>query len=145
MGVIHCWRKGLHLSCFRYPGFPSIWKQIEHNRDRLKRTYIEEKREGSLESEQKWTWEGGVLACVYVRFFKKNLRFSKWPFILILQFFLLTIMTVWNVKQTVMKDYNIQSCQSMACDYFRQPHNLSNVGSVKKNYLQPLVIGWISM
>ena len=145
MGVIHCWRKGLHLSCFRCPGFASIWKQIEHNRDHSKSTFIEEKREGSLKSEQNWTWGGGVLACVYVRFLKKMLRFSKWPFILILQFFLLTIMTVWNVKQTVMKDYNIQSCQSMACDHFRQPHNLSNVGSVKNNYLQPLLIGWISM
>ena len=145
MGVIHCWRKGLHLSCFRYPGFPSIWKQIEHNRDHLKRTYIEEKREGSLEANKnEHGKEGSWHVCTFV-FLKKILRFSKWPFILILQFFLLTIMTVWNVKQTVMKDYNIQSCQSMACDHFRQPHNLSNVGSVKNNYLQPLLIGWISM
>ena len=65
--------------------------------------------------------EGGPSMCV-VRFLKKNLlRFSKWSFIVILQFFLLIIMTVWNIKQTIMKDYNIQSCQWMACDRFRQP------------------------
>ena len=51
-------------------------------------------------------------------FLKKMLRFSKWSFIVILQFFLLIIMVVWN---TIMKDYNIQSCQWMACDHFRQP------------------------
>ena len=50
-----------------------------------------------------------------------NLRFSKWNFIVILQFFLLIIMAVWNIKQTIMKDYNIQSCQWMAYDRFRQP------------------------
>ena len=52
---------------------------------------------------------------------KKMLRFSKWIFIVIIQFFLLIIMAVWNIKQTIMKDYNIQSCQWMACDRFRQP------------------------
>ena len=26
-----------------------------------------------------------------------------------------------SFKQTIMKDYNIQSCQWMACDRFRQP------------------------
>ena len=65
--------------------------------------------------------ERGVQSCVYVRFFKKMLRFSKWSFIVILQFFLLIIMAVWNIKQTIMKDYNIQSCQWMVCDRFRQP------------------------
>ena len=39
----------------------------------------------------------------------------------ILQFSLLIIMAVWNNKQTIMKDYNIQPCQWMACDHFRQP------------------------
>ena len=46
------------------------------------------------------------------------LRFSKWSFMVILQFFLLIIMTVWNIKQTIMKDYNIQSCQWMASNRF---------------------------
>ena len=46
------------------------------------------------------------------------LRFSKWRFIVILQFFLLIIRAVWNIKQTIMKDYNIQFCQWMACDRF---------------------------
>ena len=35
----------------------------------------------SLKSEQKWTGGGGILACVYVRFSKKIIRFSKWSFI----------------------------------------------------------------
>ena len=43
-------------------------------------------------------------------FLKKMLRFSKWSFIVILQFFLLIIMTVWNIKKSIMKDDNIQSC-----------------------------------
>ena len=46
------------------------------------------------------------LAFVYVRF-KKMVRFSKWSFIVILPFFLLIIMAVLNIKQTIMKDYNI--------------------------------------
>ena len=53
-------------------------------------------------------------------FMKKILRFSKWIFKVILQFFLLIIMAVWNIKQTIMKDYNVQSCQWMTCDRFRQ-------------------------
>ena len=76
---------------------------------------------GSFKSEQNETWGGKVLSCVYVRFLKKKmLRFSKWSFIFILQFFLLIIMAVWNVKQTIMKNCNIQSCQLMTCDRFRQ-------------------------
>ena len=77
---------------------------------------------GSLKSKQKRSGGGGILACVYVPFFKKKmLRFSKWSFIVILQFFLLVIIAGWNIRQTIMKDYNIQSCQWMACDRFRQP------------------------
>ena len=41
------------------------------------------------------------------------LRFSKWSFLVILQFFLLIIMTVWNIKQTIVKNCNIQSCQRL--------------------------------
>ena len=63
----------------------------------------------------------GPSMCVRSLFKKEIPRFSKWSFIVILQFFLLTIMAVWNIKQTIMKDYNIQSCQWMACDRFRQP------------------------
>ena len=59
--------------------------------------------------------------CARRLFLKKLMRFSKWFFIAILQFVLLIIMAVWNIKQTIMKDYNIQSCQWMACDRFRQP------------------------
>ena len=55
------------------------------------------------------------------KIFKKMLKFSKGSFIVILQFFLLIIMAVWSFKQTIMKDYNIQSCQWMRCDRFRQP------------------------
>ena len=56
-----------------------------------------------------------VLACVRSLFLKQMLTFSKLSFIVILQFFLLIIMAVWNIKQTIMKNYNIQSCQWMAC------------------------------
>ena len=35
-------------------------------------------------------------------------------------------MAVWNIKQTIMKDYDIQSCQWMACDRFRQLGLLEN-------------------
>ena len=62
----------------------------------------------------------GVLACVYVRFLK-NAEIFKMKFIVVLQFFLLIIIAAWNINQTIMKDYNIQSCQWEACDRFRQP------------------------
>ena len=55
------------------------------------------------------------------------LRFSKWSFAVILQFFLLIIMAVRNIEQTIMKDYNVQSCQWMACDHF--PHALFTLHS----------------
>ena len=91
-------------------------------RGHSKSTFVEEGMgEGSLKSEQKRTGGRGVLTCVYVRFKKNMLRFSKWSFIAIFQFFLLIIMPIWNIKQTIMKDYNIQSYQWMACDRFRGP------------------------
>ena len=63
------------------------------------------------------------------------LRFSKWSFIVILQFFLLIIMVAWNIKQTIMKDYNVQSCQWMAYDRIRRPtQDHHNVGYVKNIY-----------
>ena len=49
----------------------------------------------------------GVLACVYVRFFRKNAEIFEVKFIVILQFFLLILMTVWNTKKSIMKDDNI--------------------------------------
>ena len=52
----------------------------------------------------------GPSMCLCSRFFKKRLRFPKWSFIVILHFFLLIIIAVSNIKQTIMKDYNIQSC-----------------------------------
>ena len=60
------------------------------------------------------------------------LRFSKWSFIVTIKFFLLIIMAVRNVKQTIMKDYNIQFCQWMTCDCFCQPTRDHNVDYVKK-------------
>ena len=74
-----------------------------------------------IEKQTKMNMGRGPSMCVHSLFLKKMLRFSKWSFIDILQFFLLIIMAVWNIKQTIMKDYNIQSCQWMACDRFRQP------------------------
>ena len=70
---------------------------------------------GSLKSEQKQIREAGSQHESTFAFLK------KWSFIVILQFFLLIVMAVWNIKQTIMKDYNVQSCQWMACDRFRQP------------------------
>ena len=75
-------------------------------RGHLKSTFVEEGRVGkgkSLKSEQKQTGVGGP--SIHVRFFlKKMLRSSKWSFKVILQFFLLIIMAVWNITQTIMKD-----------------------------------------
>ena len=52
--------------------------------------------------------EGGprIFVCLIQ---KKMLRFSNWSVIVILQFFSLIIIAVWNIKQTIMKDYNVQS------------------------------------
>ena len=60
--------------------------------------FVQEGR-GSLKIEQKLTGGGRgereVLACLYIRgFLKKMLRFSKWSFIVILQFFLLITIAV---------------------------------------------------
>ena len=75
----------------------------------------------SLKANKNEQGEGGGLACVYVRFFSKKMLRSKSSFLIILQFFLLIIMAVWNIKLNIMKDYIIQSCQWMACNRFRQP------------------------
>ena len=77
--------------------------------------------EGSLKSEQKRTRGGGSKDECTFTFLKNILRFSKWGFIVILQFFLLIIVAVKNIKQTIIKDYNTQSCQWMARDRFCQP------------------------
>ena len=72
----------------------------------------------------------GVLACVYVRFLK-NAEIFKMKFIVVLQFFLLIIIAAWNINQTIMKDYNIQSCQWEAVIAFASPQKITNVGYVK--------------
>ena len=87
-------------------------------RGHSKSAFVEEGRREVIEKRTTTNrWRG-----MYVRslFLKKMLRFSKWSFIFILQFFPLIIMAVWNIKQTIMKNYNIQSCKWMACDRFRQ-------------------------
>ena len=73
-----------------------------------------------IEKQTKMNMGRGPSMCVHSLFLKKMLRFSKWSFIDILQFFLLIVMTVLNIKQTIMK-YDIQSCKWMLCDRFRQP------------------------
>ena len=90
-----------------------------------KSKFVEEGRGGDhwKANKSKQGEEGSQHMCTFA-FFKKMLRFSKWSFIVILQFFLLIIMGVWN---TIMKDYNIQSCQWMACDHFRQPFLLCTI------------------
>ena len=113
-----------------------------------KSTFIEESGEEggvrrSLKSQEKRTGGGGSIACVYVLFLKKNAeismtKFYSSSFIV----FLLIIMALWNIKQIIMKEYNIQSCQWMACNSFFQPKkDQHNVGYVKNIYLQPFVVG----
>ena len=86
-----------------------------------KSTFVEEGKGGEvIEKQTKMNMGRGPSMCVHSLFLKKMLRFSKWSFIDILQFFLLIVMTVLNIKQTIMK-YNIQSCKWMLCDRFRQP------------------------
>ena len=60
--------------------------------------YVRWGGEGGYWKAKKNKQEKGVLVCAYVHFFKKMLRFSKSSFIVILQFLLLIIMTVWNIK-----------------------------------------------
>ena len=77
---------------------------------------------GVIKKRTKTNWGRGFPnMCIRSFFKKKMLRFSKGIFIVILQIFLLIIMAEWNIKQTIMKDYNIQSCQWMTCDRFCQP------------------------
>ena len=92
-------------------------------RDHSENTFVEGKEGGShWKANKNEQGEGeGPSICVRSLFKKKMLRFSKWSFIVILQFFLLVIMAVWNIKQTIMKDYNIQSCQWIACNRFHPP------------------------
>ena len=80
------------------------------------------KREGVfIEKRTKMNRGSGVLACVYVCVFWKNTEIFKMKFYSYAPVLLLIIMALWNIKQTMMKDYNIQSCPWMARDRFRQP------------------------
>ena len=110
-----------------------------------KSMFVEEYRVGgTLKNEQKQTggWGRG-LACVYVRFWKKNIK----SFMVILQFFLLIIMAVWNITQTIMKGYNTIIIFSPVNEWsaiaFARLNKITNVGYIKNIYLQP-VVGWIS-
>ena len=51
-----------------------------------------------IEKQTKMNMGRGPSMCVHSLFLKKMLRFSKWSFIDILQFFLLIVMTVLNIK-----------------------------------------------
>ena len=93
---------------------------------------------GVIEKQTKSDRGRGVLACVYVGFFKKNAEIFKMKFHSYFPILLLIIMAVWNIRQTIMEDYNIQSCQC----FHQTTQDHHNVGYVKKNiYLQPLVVG----
>ena len=51
-------------------------------------------------------------------------------------------MTVWNIQQTIMKDYKIFiPVNEWHATAFASPHKITNVGYVKNIYLQPLVVG----
>ena len=98
---------------------------------------------GIIDNRTKTNRGRGSLACVYVGFFKKNAEIFKMKFHSYFPILLLIIMAVRNIRQTIMEDYNIQSCQWMACHRFHQTtQDHHNVSYVKKNiYLQPLVVG----
>ena len=113
-------------------------------RGHSKSTLVEEGSGVSLKSEQKRTGGGGPSMCVCFLFLK-NAEIFKMRFYIYSPVFLLIIMVVWSIKQTIMKDYNIQSCQWMACDRFHQPIQDHNVGYVKNIDLQPLAVDWIPM
>ena len=97
---------------FIYVSINKNYRDIFNLGGHSKSMFVEEKR-------TKTNMRGRLSLCIR-SLLKKMLRFSKWSFIVILQFFLLIIMAAWNIKQTIMKDYNIQSCQWMAFDRFRQ-------------------------
>ena len=126
-GALHSWLKSLYMYLLQdqhaYNPFGRLPKNFHGNYKGSFKKYVRwgEYGKGSLQSDQKRKGGGELLAFVYVHFFKKMPRFWKWSFIVILQFFLLIIMAVWNIKQIIMKDYNIQFCQWMTCDRFRQP------------------------
>ena len=82
----------------------------------------------------------GVLAFVYVHFFKKNAEIFKVKFYSYSPFFLLIIMSVSNIKQTIKKNYNISPVNDWGAIAFTSPHKMTNVGYVKNIYLQPLVL-----
>ena len=63
-------------------------------------------------------------------------------FIVILQFFLLIIMVVWNIKQTIMKDYNVQSCQSWLTIAFASPHKITIMWFMLKIFIYNLL--WLA-
>ena len=70
----------------------SIWG---HSRS----TFVEERGGEVIEKRTKTNKGRGVLACVYDRFLKKKCwDFQNW---VILQFFLLIIIAVWNIKACV--------------------------------------------
>ena len=81
--------------CFNLNNKPSCNTLWGHSKSKVR---LFRRGGGPLKREQKRT--GGVFACVYVRFSKKKKmpRFSKWSFIVILQFILLIIMAIWNIK-----------------------------------------------
>ena len=108
-----------------------------------KSTFVEERRGGRggggvIEKRTKTNRGSGVL----VLFWKKMLRFSKWSFIVIFQFFLLIIMAVWNIKQTIMKDYNVQSCQSWLTIAFASPHKITIMWFMLKIFIYNLL--WLA-
>ena len=63
---------------------------------------------------------GSYHVCTFA-FLKKNAEIFKIKFYSYSPFFPLIIITVKIIKQIIMKDNNIQSCQWLAYDRFRQP------------------------
>ena len=90
-----------------------------------------------LKSEQERSGGGGPSICVRSLFKKKNAEIFKVKFYSYSPFFLLIIMSVSNIKQTIKKNYNISPVNDWRAIAFTSPHKMTNVGYVKNIYLQP--------
>ena len=86
----------------------------------------------------------GVLACVYVRFFKKNAEIFKMKFYSYSPVFPIDYNGSMKYKPP-WKIIIFSPVNEWSAITFASTHKITNVGYVKNIYLQPLVVGWISM
>ena len=128
--------------CFNLNNKPSCDTLWGHSKSKLR---LIRRGGGSLKRKQKRT--GGVLACVCVRFSKKKkaeiFKMKFYSHSPVYPFDYNSNMKYWNIKQTFMKYYNIQSWW-MSSIAFASPHKITNVSYVENIY-NLFFIGWILM